>query len=540
MSKYVPKYLVKSNPKLDEDYYKEFHGRCLPKGMTKSVSYFTPRRSRVSQWPECVIHGYQAFVKRILIDEWNEKFFCRPCNEVVEEYSRIIENTMGQCDKNRIVDLWELGYLPIEIYALPEGTLCPMGVPFFSMTNTHPDYCWLPQALESLISAELWKPIITATVGHTYRGIVNKWYDKTCDDNVPRRFALGNFDYRGDAGRDEALACASGWLLSFVNTATVMSVPYMEAMYSCDCTKEEVGRGANSTEHFVMCSNSENDIRNNPGYEFVKEDPRRELIFIKRLLTEICPNENVSCVLDSYDYYRTLNNLKLIKDTIMNHNGCFLVRGDSGDCVKILVDTVEILARDFGYTVNSKGYKVLDPHVKALYGDSIQPQTAEKIYEELEKRGFASCNVSLGVGSFSMHCLMEKSVKHLVPETKFGKFLEKVFPKAFNFEVDTPQVYTRDTFSTACKSQDAVIDGIEIPIFKDPATDKGTGFSFKKSHKGCCRVYYGKGGNILCKDNLTYEESLKDTIMIPVFRDGEIVTDQTLSEIRDRLNNGNF
>ena len=163
---FVAQYPIKSNPMLDKDFYKEFHGRCLPSGMTKSVSYFTPRKSRVDMWPEVVVHGYQAFIKQHLIDGWNRDFFCRPKDEVVEEYARIIENTMGQCDRNRVAQLHDLGFLPVEIYALPEGTMCPMHVPFFAITNTHPDFAWLPQALESLISAELWYPMITATVGH--------------------------------------------------------------------------------------------------------------------------------------------------------------------------------------------------------------------------------------------------------------------------------------------------------------------------------------------------------------------------------------
>lgn len=506
------RYKIKTNPMLNKDFYKEFHGRCLPDGMTKSVSYFTPRKSRVEMWGSVVVHGYQAFIKQHLIDDWNENFFSRPKEDIVEEYARVIENTMGKCDRERVAELHDLGYLPIEIWALPEGTLCPVGVPFFSITNTHPHFAWLPQALESLISAELWYPMITATVGHTYRQIVNDAYEKTCDDDVKRAFALGNFDYRGDMGQDAALKAASGWLLSFGNTATVPVIPYMEAMYPCDCTKELVGRGANSTEHFVMCSNSANDIKEYEcQYPF---DPRRERVFLKRLLTEICPNESVSCVCDSYDYWNVVENIiPTLKDEILNHNGTFLVRGDSGDCVDVVTRTVFKLWDIFGGYVNSKGYKVLDPHVKALYGDSIQIETAKRIYQILEENGFAAQNVALGVGSFSMHCIIEN-----------GQF----------------KPFTRDTFCSAIKACDAVINGEEIPIYKDPVTDKVDGAGFKKSHKGCCRIFKGEDGKLHCQDNLTYEDSLKDTEMIEVFRDGELLVDQTLGEIRNRLNNNNF
>ena len=506
------RYKIKTNPMLNKDFYKEFHGRCLPDGMTKSVSYFTPRKSRVEMWGSVVVHGYQAFIKQHLIDDWNENFFSRPKEDVVEEYARVIENTMGKCDRERVAELHDLRYLPIEIWALPEGTLCPVGVPFFSITNTHPHFAWLPQTLESLISAELWYPMITATVGHTYRQIVNDAYEKTCDDDVKRAFALGNFDYRGDMGQDAALKAASGWLLSFGNTATVPAIPYMEAMYPCDCTKELVGRGANSTEHFVMCSNSANDIKEYEcQYPF---DPRRERVFLKRLLTEICPNESVSCVCDSYDYWNVVENIiPTLKDEILNHNGTFLVRGDSGDCVDVVTKTVFKLWDIFGGSVNSKGYKVLDTHVKALYGDSIQIETAKRIYQILEENGFAAQNVALGVGSFSMHCIIEN-----------GQF----------------KPFTRDTFCSAIKACDAVINGEEIPIYKDPVTDRVEGAGFKKSHKGCCRIFKGEDGKLHCQDNLTYEDSLKNTEMIEVFRDGKLLVDQTLGEIRNRLNNNNF
>lgn len=515
MRNFEAKYAVKTNPMLNKDYYKEFHGRCLPKQMTKSVSYFTPRKSRVNMWDSVVVHGYQAFIKQHLIDDWNVNFFGRPKDEVVEEYARIIENCMGSCDRERVAKLHDLGYLPIEIYALPEGTLCPMHVPFFSITNTHKDFAWLPQALESLISAELWYPMITATVGHTYRKIVNHWYDKTVDNpERKKKFALGNFDYRGDMGTDAAMKAGSGWLLSFANTATVGLVPYMETMYPCDCTKEVVGRGANSTEHFVMCSNSAYDSSLDTNNEYIRIDPHNERIFLKKLLTEICPNESFSCVCDSYDYWNVVENIiPTLKEEILNHNGCFLVRGDSGDPVDVVTRTVFKLWDIFGGVINLKGYKVLNPKVKAIYGDSIQIETANTIYKILAENGFSAENVSLGVGSFSMHCIIEDGV--------FKPF-------------------TRDTFSMAIKATYAEINEMEYAIYKDPKTDADTGSGFKKSQKGCCRVFYDEYDRLKYIDNLTYKDSLKNTELIPVFRNGELLVEQTLSEIRNKLNDYRF
>ena len=493
--------MYKINSLLLKDFYKAVHSEMLNPGMTKSVSYYTPRKSRVNRWPKVVNFGLQMFIKNWLIDEFNENFFNRPEDEVVAEYKRVLDNAMGKdiYDINKVRKLHKLGYLPIEIISIPEGVEVPMRCPIFGITNTHDEFAWLPQALESLISAEVWYPMITATVGHTYRQIVDKYYNLTCDNDIPHRRALGNFDFRGDMGVDAALKAAAGWLMSFVNTATVPAIPFMEQMYNCNCTKEEVGFGAVSTEHFVMCSN------------FAADGDERT--FLKRLLTELYPNTSFSCVCDSYDYWNVVENiLPSLKDEIMAHNGCFLVRGDSGDCVDVVTKTVFKLWELFGGTVNTKGYKVLDPHVKALYGDSITVERAEKIYQILMENGFAASNVSLGVGSFSMHCIEEDGM--LKP-------------------------FTRDTFSSCIKACDAIINGKEYPIFKDPKTDRETGDGFKKSQRGACRVFL-KDGELTYEDGLTYEESLKNNIMQPVFRDGKLLVDYTIKQVRNQLNKNNF
>lgn len=185
---------MKTNPMLLIDFYKAVHAEMLPAGITKSVSYFTPRMSRVKRWDRVVMFGLQGFIKTYLIDYFNQEFFSKPFEEVISSYKRVMDAALGanayQIEK--IKKLHQLGYLPIEIVALPEGTRVPMHVPMFGITNTHPDFAWLPQSLESLISAESWHPMIAATVGDTYRQIVNHYYSLTCEDNVPgqERWAL--------------------------------------------------------------------------------------------------------------------------------------------------------------------------------------------------------------------------------------------------------------------------------------------------------------------------------------------------------------
>ena len=193
----------------------------------------------------------------------------------------------------------------------------------------------------------------------------------------------------------------------------------------------------------------------------------------------------------------------------MNHNGCMLMRGDSGDCVEVVTQTVFKLWDMFGGTVNSKGYKVLDPHVKAIYGDSITIQRCEQIYQILMENGFACSNVALGVGSFSFQCIEEDGI--LKP-------------------------FTRDTFSSCIKATYCEINGEPHPIFKNPK-DGG----FKKSQKGCC-VVEEVDGTYVFKDGYTWEEAIgnPNNCLMTVFEDGELIREQKLKEIRSVLHGGMF
>lgn len=489
---------MNTNPMLLIDFYKAVHAEMLPEGITKSVSYFTPRMSRVKRWDKVVMFGLQGFIKTWLIDYFNREFFNRPFDQVIHEYRRVMDASLGAGAYNigKIVKLHRLGYLPIEIVALPEGTRVPMHVPMFGITNTHPDFAWLPQSLESLISAESWHPMLAATVGYTYRQIVNKYYDLTCDDVIRRSKALGAFDFRGEECLESAVKAGAGWCLSFLNTATVPVIPYLEQIYNCDCTKEPVAYGSPSTEHSVMCSN------------FAVDGDEETLL--RRLLTEIYPNTSFSAVLDSYDYWNVIDNiLPKLKPEILAHNGCMLMRGDSGDCVDVVTRTVFKLWEIFGGTVNSKGYKVLDPHVKAIYGDSITVQRCEEIYKILMENGFACSNVSLGVGSFSFQCIEEDG--ELKP-------------------------FTRDTFSSCIKATYCEINGKPTPIFKNPK-DGG----FKKSQKGCCLVYRDADGNLDYLDELTWEQACdRSNLLVPVFRDGKLLKEYSLAEVREILHEGAF
>jgi nicotinamide phosphoribosyltransferase len=378
-----------------------------------------------------------------------------------------------------------------------------MGVPMFAITNTHPDFAWLPQYLESLLSCEMWHGIVVATVADRYRQIVDRWYEKTVVGGRPET-ALSSFDMRGEESFGDAVKAGAAWATSFVPCATVSTALYLKRYYGAEgaCIT-----GSPSTEHAVMCSNYAVD--------------GDEVTLLRRLLTEIYPEQSFSAVLDSYDYWHMVREvLPTLKDEIMAHKGCFLVRGDSGDPVEVATKTVFALWDIFGGSLNDKGYKVLDPHVKAIYGDGITLQRCEEIYSILAENGFAASNVALGVGSYSMQAVCVDG-KH--------------YP------------FTRDTFNIAIKATYIEVDKEPYMVQKSPKVSGAHGETleyFKKSAKGCVLVK-GEDGKYVAEDGLTLDEMQMAMLhdkgedgMYLVFNDGRLVNEavaDTLPMIRERL-----
>jgi len=495
--------MIDYNPLLCLDFYKTAHADQYPKGLTKMVSYYTPRMSRLQDTQKITMFGLQAFIGEYLIKAFGRWFFDKSLENVLNDYKRVLRSTIGTdgVGEQRIEELYNLGYLPLKIRALPEGTRSDIKVPQIEISNTHPDFVWLVNSIETMLSCTMWHTQVSAEVGYRYRQIVNEFAERTCDDNVSRARLLGDFSMRGQESVESATKSSAAFCLSFLNTATVPAILWLERNYDCDCEKEPVAFGALSTEHSVMCSNFAID--------------GDEITHVRRLLTEIYPHQSFSMVSDSYDYWNLVDNiLPQLKEEVLAHDGFISIRGDSGDPVEVVTQTVFKLWDTFGGTVNAKGFKVLNPHVKAIYGDSITPQRCRRIYEILEENGFAINNVSLGVGSFSMQCL-ETIWKDDVVYNPF----------------------TRDTFGIAVKATYAEDEcGNPIMIFKNPKTDSGR---FKKSQRGCCRVYK-TGDGYAYEDGLTWAEAQENNELGTVFENGVFTKRFTLSEVRQNLHEGNF
>lgn len=483
------------NPLLLIDFYKACHHEQYPPTLTKLVSYYTPRMSRLEDTDKVVMFGLQGFINEYLMKGFNDNFFGKPEDEVVNEYKRVMDATFGSkaYDIEKIRKLHQLGYLPLEIKAVPEGRRTSIGVPQIEISNTHPDYVWLVNTIETMLSCYMWHTQISAEVGYRYRKIADKYYALTCNDNVKVERLLGDFSMRGQQSCESAMKSSAAWCLSFYNTATVPAILWLEDNYNCNCANEDVAYGAISTEHSVMCSNYAID--------------GDEITFIRKLLTEIYPDQNFSMVSDSYDYWNLVRNiLPQLKDEILAHEGFIGIRGDSGDPVKVVCETVRELDKIFGSGRNSKGYKVLNPHVKVIYGDSITPQRCQAIYDWLWRNNYSIENVILGVGSFSMMCLED-----------------------INRDRTYYNPYTRDTFGIAVKATYAErSDGDALMIYKNPKEA-----SFKKSQKGCCWVH--PNGERFIDELPSYKADgmIPENLLKTVWKDGKFIRVYSLKRIRE-------
>jgi nicotinamide phosphoribosyltransferase len=480
------------NPLLLTDGYKVDHRRQYPEGTTLVYSNWTPRKSRIEGVNEVVFFGLQYFIKKYIIEDFETHFFSQPKDKILKEYSRRINNYLGPnaVGLEHIAALHDLGYIPMIFKALPEGVVVPIRVPMFTMYNTKPEFFWLTNYFETLLSAVVWMPCTSATIARQYRKILDRYAAETSSTPDFVNWQAHDFSMRGMAGIEASIISGMGHLLSFTGTDTIPAIDVLERYYHADSDAELIGGSVAATEHSVMCMGT----------------TEGEFDTFKRLICDLYPKGIVSIVSDTWDLWKVLTDyLPRLKNEISSREGRVVIRPDSGDPVDIICGNangkteeerkgvIELLWDVFGGSVNAKGYKELIPQIAAIYGDSITLQRAEEICERLRLKGFASTNVILGIGSY------------------------------------TYQYNTRDTFGFAMKATYGEVNGEGRAIFKDPITDDGT----KKSAKGLMKITLENSAYKLT-DNVSWEDE-KQGELVEIFRDGKLVVDWTLADIRQKM-----
>lgn len=488
------------NPLTAIDFYKADHRRQYPEGTTEVYSNFTARSSHLARVDKdtfddkIVFFGLQYFIKDFLQHEWDAGFFGLTKDTVVASYKRRMDCALGKdaIDVSHIEALHDLGYLPLKIKALPEGSRVPIKVPCLTIVNTHPDFFWLTNYIETVISSYLWKPITSATTAFEYKKLLTNFAKQTGSDLGFVEFQAHDFSFRGMSGLQDAAISGLAHLTSFKGTDSVPAIDMAERYYGANAELEMIGCSVPATEHSVMCMGMQDG----------------ELGTFARLITLTYPSGIVSIVSDTWDFWKVVTEYtRALRDHIMERDGKVVIRPDSGNPVHIICGdpdatpgtpeykgAVECLWDVFGGTVTDTGHKMLDEHIGLIYGDSITLDRAKEILTRLEAKGFSSGNIVLGVGSF------------------------------------TYQHVTRDSFGFAMKATSGVVNGERRDIFKDPKTDNGT----KRSAKGLLRVEKEDGTFVLYDQQSEFEETRGELEVVYV--NGQLASTETLQGVRLRIN----
>jgi nicotinamide phosphoribosyltransferase len=502
------------------DGYKVGHGPLYADDTTQVYSNLTPRSDKI-YLRNCtkfydgmlVFVGAQGAVQEIQ-EMWQDSFFGVPKEKAIGKFARRMSVYLGGKVKaeDQLAELHDLGFLPLHIKALEEGTKVKMGVPVLTITNTLPPFFWLVNYLETVLSDLTWKTATNATIAAEYKAICKHYAEITDTDDFTVSIQCHDFSMRGMSGPEDAARAGFAHLTSFIGTDTLPAMDYAEDYYNAD-PDGLIAISVVATEHAVATNNILSIEQGLNHDHNTRLDA--ELIFMKDLITRKHPTGIVSYVADSFDFWSVLTDiLPALKNTILSRGsqgltpGKLVIRPDSGDPVKVVCGdeeaevgspeykgAIEVLWETFGGTITDKGYKMLDSHIGLIYGDSITTKRAEEILRRLVDKGFASGNVVFGVGSYTYQC------------------------------------NTRDTFGFAVKATYSVVNGIPVNIFKDPKTDSG-----KKSAKGLLFVGYNTDGGISLYDNVSEEEEADEQNRLKtIFKDGQFMKRTTLDQIRQRL-----
>ena len=555
------------NPELLLDGYKLDHKNQYPDGLEFVSSNLTPRTTRRPYTRSVVTFGIQYFVKEYLIEQWQNNFFAQPIEKIEKRFTNRINNYLGPNNVGfeHIRALHNLGYLPISIWSLPEGTVSPIGVPTLVIFNTHKDFGWLTNYFETILSVTVWGPCTSATTAHAYKKLFVKFANETVGNTDFVQWQGHDFSMRGMFGLEAACMSGGGHLISFTGTDTIPAIDWLEQYYNADATKELVGGSVAATEHSVACAVILNFVKKVRGVEgqtltYDEKMNLADIEYVKNLITKVYPKGIVSIVSDSFDYWNTITNTaKVLKDVIMARDGKVVFRPDTGNPVEVVcglsykeLDDQDDVADEY-YELHDAKVEIVKIDGKYYEVDYVHSKydarevDAAKLRDEIPEcivKGSIECLWDIFGGTIT-----EKGFKQLdshvgliygdsITYERAQAICEGLKAKGFastnlvyGIGSYTYQYVTRDTDGYAVKATWVQVDGEEIEIFKDPKTDE---FKAKKSAFGLVSVFKNEKGEFYLKDHATWDE-VKNCEFVEVFTDGKLVKDYTLQEVRDNL-----
>lgn len=456
-----------SNILLNTDSYKASMFVQYPPNTTGVYSYI---ESRGGRFDNAVFFGLQAFIKEYLTN---------PITQGMIDEADAFWTSHGEPFNREgwqyVLDVHN-GFLPVIIKAVPEGTVVPVKNALVTIENTDPKCFWLTTWLETALLRAVWYPTTVASQSYAIKQTIRRYLEQTGDVGL-LSFRLHDFGARGVSSLESAAIGGAAHLVNFMGSDTVSGVLFAREFYN----EPMAGFSIPAAEHSTVTSwgrENEVDAYRNMLKQFAK------------------PGSLVAVVSDSYDIFNACENLwgDKLKQEVIDSEATVVIRPDSGDPETVVVKVMQILADKFGYTVNSKGYKVLN-NVRVIQGDGVNENSIKSILGHFQVLGFSADNIAFGMG---------------------GALLQQL---------------DRDTMKWAMKCSSAKINGEWVDVFKDPITDE-----VKKSKKG--RVTLWKSGDV-------YETSVDQPkrwtdkgvgpwkeVLVPVFENGILRQDYTFAEVR--------
>lgn len=444
------------------DSYKISHWRQYPPGTEKVFAFF---ESRGGDSSTMTFFGLQAIIRQylegVVVTE-----------EKIETAKRILRMHFGS-DTIFNEEGWRYilnvhgGRLPVRICAVPEGTTVPVHNVLMTIENTDPNCPWIAEYLETLLS-HVWYSSTVCTRSRNMRATILAALEQSGDPSLID-FKLHDFGCRGVSSMETAAIGGAAHLVNFKGTDTLPGLTLAAAVYHEECAGYSIPAAEHST---ITAWGREHEVD----------------AFANML--DVYPSGPVAVPSDSYDIFAACEELwgEHLRQQVLDRDGVLVVRPDSGPPAETVVRVLDILGKPFGYTVNAKGYKVLDPHVRAIQGDGVDELSLGMILNAIMAAGWSADNVAFGSG---------------------GGLLQKM---------------NRDTQKCAIKASAVCIDGVWHDVFKDPITDSG-----KRSKRGRLALVREGGAYQTIR-----EEELGDRLNVleVVFENGVLLRDQTFAEIR--------
>ena len=456
----------KYNLILDVDSYKVTHFNQYPQNTKKLYAYIEARNLNSE---ELIFFGLQAFVKKYLLNPITQ--------DDIDEAEKFLLSHIGVFNR----DDWEYilnehgGFLPIEIKSLDEGTVTNKKIPLLDITNTDEKVPWLVTYIETALLRSLWYPSSVATISREIKKIIFRYLDDTCtnfDDQLP--FKLHDFGARGVSSYESSRIGGAAHLLNFVGSDTVEGAMFLKDYY--DGTN--ISFSIPASEHSTITAwgkDNENKAHENIINQFLLE------------------GKVIASVIDSYDTFETASKTisSELKEKIINSKGTLVVRPDSGKLPDTIIELLNTLSSEenFGYILNSKGYKELPSYIRVIQGDGVDKNSIEDILISMKENNYSAANITFGMG---------------------GALLQKL---------------DRDTYSFAMKVS-AIHDGNTWKdVYKEPSNDKT-----KNSRRGRFAIVQNDELEVVDLEKLNQTNLLKTR-----YKDGKLYNETDLKVIRNKV-----